>query len=118
MYLDVAKSSPSPRRPQCLTEITVGSTTAEGSAGFSRNRKGCEVGVAPPLPSKTHGSKAGGSTGGTGTGGTGGGGTGAGSGEGVLALAAAAHGCGGDALGGGFGVTSGRHEELEANTPW
>src|SRR5262249_30832733 len=113
MYLDVAKSSPSPRRRQCLTEITVGSTTAEGSVGFSRNIQGCEVGVATPLPSKTHGSNAGGSTSGIGTGGTG-----AGSGEGVLAGAAAAHGSGGDAWGGGFGVTSGRHEQLEANTPW
>jgi hypothetical protein len=112
MYLDVAKSSPSPRRPQCLTEITVGGAAVEGSVGFTRNIQGCEVGVAAPLPSKTHGSNAGGSTGGTGTGGTG-----AGSGEGVLAVAAA-HGCGGDALGGGFGVTSGRHEQLEANTPW
>jgi hypothetical protein len=56
---------------------------------------------------------AGGSTGGTSTGGTG-----AGSGDGVLAVAAAVHGSGGDALGGGFGVTSGRHEQLEANTPW
>ena len=49
----------------------------------------------------------------TGTGGTGTGGTGAGSGEGVRVVAAAAH-----VLGGGFGVTSGRHEQLEANTPW
>ena len=112
-YLAVAKSSPSSKRPPCLTEILVGSTTAEGSVGSSRNIQGCEVGVAPPLPSKTHGSNAGGSTGGTGTGGTG-----AGSGEGVLAVAAAGHGCGGDAWGGGFGVTNGRHEQLEANTPW
>src|SRR5262249_9545551 len=84
MYLDVAKSSPSPRRPQCLTEITVGSTTAEGSMGCSRNIQGVEVGVATPPPARAHGSNADGSTGGTGTGGTG-----AGSGEGVLAVALA-----------------------------
>ncbi|XYI04312.1 hypothetical protein ACMHYB_10155 [Sorangium sp. So ce1128] len=37
---------------------------------------------------------------------------------GVDAASTAAHGFGFAAWGGGFGVTSGRNEERDANTPW
>jgi hypothetical protein len=120
MCLDEASSSPSSKRPQCSTEVVVGSTYTTGPA--HAGDAACSGGI--DSVTIADGAAAGSAT--VADGGAGAGGAGAGSApaggadaDGAGAGGVAASPCFGFAVGcGGSGVTGGRHDEREANTPW
>jgi hypothetical protein len=109
--LDHANSPPSSRRPQGATEIMIGPTATTGSAGT--------VAMVSPRTASVGA--------GAGDAAVGDADADAGAGAAAADVAAgaapdtggvAAHGFGVAASRGGFGVTSGRHDDRDAKTPW
>ena len=123
-YLARAKSSPLSRRPQWATVIMVGSTSTTGSADACASDAG--PGASPfggvSVYAGEQGATAAGGAGDAGAGDAGDAGDAgagdAGPGAFVDADAGAVHAFDKGARPGGFGVTSARHDERGANTPW
>jgi hypothetical protein len=113
-YLARARSAPSSRRAQWATVIIVASTSTTGSACAS-----VRAGASSCVRVGDAGAgDAGAGDAGADDAGAGDAGAGAGAGAGVEAGADVAHAFGDGARAGGLGVTSARHDERGANTPW